>query len=106
MSTAHVASLQACQKHCEWCHSPFTPRNTKATGGKPQRFCKAPCREAFHTASRIWVQKCIDAGTVSVSDLKRVTALHRQNARVAPCTLLRRGFGLSRAREQREGVAA
>lgn len=31
---------------CEHCGNPFEPR--KGSGGKPQRFCNAECRQAFH----------------------------------------------------------
>jgi hypothetical protein len=31
---------------CEHCKSPFAPRT--GTGGKPQRFCSARCRQDFH----------------------------------------------------------
>jgi hypothetical protein len=35
---------------CEQCSQPFNSR--KASGGKPQRFCSAECRTAFHSENR------------------------------------------------------
>ena len=36
---------------CTWCGTEHEPRSN---GGRPQRFCSAPCRRAFETACRIW----------------------------------------------------
>ena len=36
---------------CTWCGTEYEPRSN---GGRPQRFCSAPCRRAFETACRIW----------------------------------------------------
>ena len=35
---------------CEQCSQPFAPR--EGSGGKPQRFCSADCRTAFHSENR------------------------------------------------------
>ena len=52
---------------CSWCGTAFQPR---ADGGTPQRFCKPACRRAFDHASRAWVRRQVDAGLLSVADLR------------------------------------
>ena len=63
---------------CIWCELSFEPR---ASGGKPQRFCSTLCRRAFDTASRKWVSVAIEAGTLTVAELR--------NAAIATRTLVR-----------------
>jgi hypothetical protein len=52
---------------CLWCGTTFQPR---ADGGTAQRFCKPACRRAFDHASRAWVRRQVDAGLLSVADLR------------------------------------
>lgn len=52
---------------CAWCSRAFTPR---ATGGKPQVFCRPACRRAFDAAGRRWVAEAVAGGTLTVEDLK------------------------------------
>ena len=54
-------------KQCPWCESTFIPRTT---GGHPQRFCLATCREKFHAAGRTWVTVAVAEGRLSVAELK------------------------------------
>ena len=58
---------------CTWCGTAYEPRSN---GGKPQRFCSAPCRRAFETACRIWAAAEYDAERVSIFTLR--TALYQR----------------------------
>ncbi len=58
---------------CTWCGTAYEPRSN---GGKPQRFCSAPCRRAFETACRIWAAAEYEAERVSIFELR--TALHQR----------------------------
>ena len=53
---------------CTWCGEAFPPRTT---GGSAQRFCSAPCRRAFDTACRAYASARVDAGRVTVAELRR-----------------------------------
>jgi hypothetical protein len=61
---------------CEWCERPFRRRR----GGSPQRFCGTKCRMAFWTALRRWGERAIDAGVLTIDDIR--------NRDPAACTLL------------------
>jgi hypothetical protein len=63
---------------CLWCDQSFESRET---GGKPQRFCCPAHRREFDTAARRYVRCLLDAGFVSVADLRNT---RQGNARVAP----------------------
>ena len=52
---------------CAWCGTVFEPRTD---GGTAQRFCKPACRRAFDQASRAWVRQQVDAGRLSIADLR------------------------------------
>ena len=54
---------------CTWCNETFARRQS---GGSPQRFCKAKCRRAFHTAARIWAEREIAEGRLGVDELRLV----------------------------------
>ncbi len=58
---------------CTWCGTAYEPRSN---GGKPQRFCSAPCRCAFETACRIWAAAEYEAERVSIFTLR--TALYQR----------------------------
>ncbi len=58
---------------CTWCGTAYEPRSN---GGKPQRFCSAPCRRAFETACRIWAAAEYEAERVSIFALR--TALYQR----------------------------
>src|SRR5262245_15943543 len=45
-----IAQTAVIWAQCEQCRQPFEPR--KGSGGKPQRFCSAECRTAFHNTDR------------------------------------------------------
>ncbi len=68
---------------CLWCGTEFEPRSN---GGKPQRFCSAPCRRAFDTACRVYAAAEVEASRLPVSALKmaleqRARSLGRDLAR-------------------------
>ncbi len=58
---------------CTWCGTAYEIRSN---GGKPQRFCSAPCRRAFETACRIWAAAEYEAERVSIFTLR--TALYQR----------------------------
>ncbi len=58
---------------CTWCGTEYEPRSN---GGKPQRFCSAPCRRAFETACRIWAAAEYEAERVSIFELR--TAMYQR----------------------------
>ncbi len=58
---------------CTWCGTAYEPRSN---GGKPQRFCSAPCRRAFETACRIWAAAEYEAERVSIFTLR--TAVYQR----------------------------
>jgi hypothetical protein len=53
---------------CLWCGQPFEPRRT---GGSAQQFHAIACRRAFDLAARIWVRQAVEAGTLTVAQLKQ-----------------------------------
>jgi hypothetical protein len=59
---------------CAWCGRAFAPR---ATGGKPQVFCRRACRRAFDASGRRWVAEAIAAGTLTVDALRNGYAATR-----------------------------
>jgi hypothetical protein len=60
---------------CLWCGRTFARRR----GGSPQRFCSPGHRVEFHTAARVWTERALVAGSMTIADLR--------NGVVAPCTL-------------------
>jgi len=52
---------------CLWCGTAFQPRTD---GGTAQRFCTPACRRAFDQVSRAWVRRQVDAGLLSIADLR------------------------------------
>ena len=64
---------------CLWCETSFEPRR----GGSRQRFCRARHRIAFHTAARLWAERALDSGVLTLADIRNGTG--------EPCTLLLRG---------------
>lgn len=59
---------------CSWCNRPFQARRS---GGRPQRFCRAACRRAFHAAARSWALDAIASGRVTLAELKNAFAATR-----------------------------
>ncbi len=53
---------------CAWCDRSFEPRR----GGKEQRFCVTAHRRAYERAAREWVRRALDAGTLTMADLRKV----------------------------------
>jgi hypothetical protein len=73
---------------CRWCGNTFHPR---ATGGRPQRFCRPACRREFFAAVRSWAVAELEAG--------RVTAAKLRNGTPATCALAaRRGRAMAEQR--------
>ncbi len=58
---------------CTWCGSQYESRSN---GGRPQRFCAAPCRRDFETACRIWGAQEYEAERLSIFTLR--TALYQR----------------------------
>lgn len=56
---------------CRWCSRPFPPMKR---GGNEKIFCKPKCKSDFETAARRYALAMVDAGLLSVSELKRVGA--------------------------------
>ncbi len=54
---------------CLWCGQTFHPRQE---GSKPQRFCLPKCRRSFQNAARIWTEREIAEGRLSVEELRVV----------------------------------
>jgi hypothetical protein len=52
---------------CLWCERQFLRR---ATGGKRQKFCSSECRRRYQFASRCYVARELEAGRVTVADLR------------------------------------
>jgi hypothetical protein len=61
---------------CPWCERPFEPRR----GGSRQRFCCPGHRSKFHTKARLWAERAISAGILTIPDLQKGAG--------EPCTLL------------------
>jgi hypothetical protein len=76
---------------CLWCTSSFEPRRS----GSPQRFCGTKCRTKFWSALRRWGDRAIDAGILSVADVKSGVAtactLPGHGAPAAPLLSVRAG---------------
>ncbi len=53
--------------NCEWCDGLFEPRQI---GAHRKRFCSAKCKDRYHTALRMWAQRAIAMGQLSIADLK------------------------------------
>ena len=56
---------------CPWCQRAFEPVKRAAHA---KRFCSARCKHAFESAARRYAYAMVDAGLLSVSELKRVSA--------------------------------
>lgn len=65
---------------CAWCGVPF---RRLRQGGREKRFCADRCRAAFHTAARRWVLKAIDAGVITLAEVRALNVPH------STCTLAR-----------------
>src|SRR5271156_264137 len=61
---------------CLWCKRPFEPRR----GGSRQRFCCPSHRSKLHTTARLWAERAISAGILTIPDLQKGAG--------EPCTLL------------------
>ena len=73
-ATAEITEAKAANSgtvRCPWCGQPFTPRRI---GAHRKKFCSAACKDRFHTAARLWVQRAIARGRLSVADLKAAQA--------------------------------
>jgi hypothetical protein len=56
-------------KACQWCAKPLPPRLN--TGGLTKRYCSSTCRHSIHLAARRWAMRAIDAGTLTVTEIKK-----------------------------------
>lgn len=54
---------------CPWCGCDYDRRRS---GGQPQRFCRVKCRRAFHSATRIWAEREIAEGRLTIEELRVV----------------------------------
>ncbi len=82
---------------CAWCGTEFEPRGN---GGKPQRFCSAPCRRAFDSACRIWAAQEYEAERVSIFTLRTALEQRARSLRRDPASKL----GKAPRREARTGA--
>jgi hypothetical protein len=53
---------------CLWCGRPFDGRRHR---GSPRQFCSVKCRHDYRTAAARWAIRALEAGLITVSDLKR-----------------------------------
>ena len=67
MAETHFLMDRSNNHRCLWCNDPYPYRNT---GGKPQRFCSAPCRLEFHKATRKWAIEAIERGELTVDQIR------------------------------------
>src|SRR5215471_8463507 len=51
---------------CTWCGKSFNRRR----GGRVQSFCSARHRVEFHSAARLWAERAMAQGILSVADLR------------------------------------
>ena len=68
----HPATAQAVpieRIRCLWCNEEFTRRQN---GGSRQRFCQSKCRAKFHKAARIWTEREIAEGRLTIEELRVV----------------------------------
>jgi hypothetical protein len=70
---------------CLWCGCSFTPRR----GGSPRVFCASGCRTAFHTAARLWAERAVAAGSLTIADLQNgdPAACKLGRGSSSPCTV-------------------
>lgn len=54
---------------CPWCGRPFEPVKR---GAHVKRFCRPKCKNDFETAARQYAHAMVEAGLLSVAELKRV----------------------------------
>jgi hypothetical protein len=54
------------QLACLWCSRSFEPRR----GGSRQTYCRPACRAAYHKAARLWYERAIANGWLTVQDLR------------------------------------
>src|SRR5690349_7973976 len=59
---------------CLWCERAFTPR---ASGGKPQHFCRSACRRALDAAGRRWIAMALGDGQLTIDTLRNGAAATR-----------------------------
>lgn len=52
---------------CRWCAGPF---DAKTVGGNRKSFCSLQCKAEFHRSLREWAQKALDAGNITLDDLR------------------------------------
>ena len=52
---------------CRWCAGLF---DVKTIGGNRKEFCGPNCKGAYHTALRMWAQRALDGGLITVDDLR------------------------------------
>jgi hypothetical protein len=76
---AERAGLGACvgigaMTPCLWCGRRFMPR---ASGGKPQSFCRPACRRALDARGRRWIAAALADGRLTIGDLRNGRAATR-----------------------------
>jgi hypothetical protein len=58
-------------QRCFWCGAPFS---AKTVGANPKKFCSALCKNEFHTATRLWAERALADGRLSLNELKAPAA--------------------------------
>ena len=68
MTTATAAdSTPRAVAACRWCCEPF---DAKTIGANTKAFCSLQCKAAFHRSLREWGQRALDAGRITIADLR------------------------------------
>ncbi len=58
-------------KNCLWCNRSFA---AKTVGAHAKKFCQPSCKDQFHRAARLWAEKAIARGKLSVADIRAAQA--------------------------------
>ncbi len=53
--------------NCLWCEASFS---AKTVGANPKKFCSEKCRNTLHSAARVWAERALADGRLSLKDLK------------------------------------
>ena len=55
---------------CLWCPAPAR-----------KRFCSTKCKNAYHRAARLWAEKLISEGLLTIDTLKRLDGAYTETER-------------------------
>ncbi len=67
----HPAHMEGIVNNCLWCNRAFA---AKTVGAHAKKFCRQRCKDQFHRAARIWSERAIAKGKLSVADLRATQA--------------------------------